>query len=98
MPPAWPQNSVDVLEIFEDSTTGWRTNKYDWNFIQREWDTQKYLSFIIYDNRQSIRNIIHDVYSIVMFHNEDKNACTIYLYGYIDNPKERRRNLRVYGI
>lgn len=40
MPPAWPQNSVDVLEIFEDSTTGWRTNKYDWNFIQREWDTQ----------------------------------------------------------
>jgi len=27
MPPAWPQNSVDVLEIFEDSTTGWRTNK-----------------------------------------------------------------------
>ena len=100
MPPAWPQNSVDVLEIFEDSTTGWRTNKYDWNFIQREWDTQKYLSFIIYDNRQSIRNIIHDVYSIVMFHNEDKNACTIYLYGYIDNPKERDETLEstVYEI
>ena len=88
MPPAWPQNSVDVLEIFEDSTTGWRTNKYDWNFIQREWDTQKYLSFIIYDNRQSIGNVIHDVYSIVMFHNEDKNSCTIYLYGYIEDPTE----------
>lgn len=88
MPPAWPQNSVDVLEIFEDSTTGWRTNKYDWNFIQREWDTQKYLSLIIYDNRQSIENVIYDVYSIVMFHNEDKNDCTIYLYGYIENPTE----------
>lgn len=88
MPPAWPQNSVDVLEIFEDSTTGWRTNKYDWNFIQREWDTQKYLSFIIYDNRQSIENIIYDVYSIVMFHNEDKNTCNIYLYGYSENPAE----------
>ena len=88
MPPAWPQNSVDVLEIFEDSTTGWRTNKYDWNFIQREWDTQKYLSFIIYDNRQSIENIIYDVYSIVMFHNEDKNTCTIYLYGYSEDPAE----------
>lgn len=36
MPPAWPQNSVDVLEIFEDSTTGWRTNRYDWDFIERE--------------------------------------------------------------
>lgn len=36
MPPAWAQNSVDVLEIFEGSTTGWRTNKYDWNFIERE--------------------------------------------------------------
>ena len=35
MPPAWPQNSVDVLEIFEDSSTGWRTNKYDWEFIER---------------------------------------------------------------
>ena len=88
MPPAWPQNSVDVLEIFENSTTGWRTNKYDWNFIQREWDTQKYLSFIIYDNRQSIENIIYDVYSIVMFHNEDKNSCTIYLYGYSEDPAE----------
>ena len=100
MPPAWPQNSVDVLEIFEDSTTGWRTNRYDWDFIEREWDTQKYLSFIIYDNRQSIRNVIHDVYSIVMFHNEDKNACTIYLYGYIDNPKERDETLEstVYEI
>lgn len=100
MPPAWPQNSVDVLEIFEDSTTGWRTNKYDWNFIQREWDTQKYLSFIIYDNRQSIGNVIHDVYSIVMFHNEDKNACTIYLYGYIENPTERDETLEptVYEI
>ena len=89
MPPAWPQNSVDVLEIFEDSTTGWRTNKYDWNFIQREWDTQKYLSFIIYDNRQSIENVIYDVYSIVMFHNEDKNSCTIYLYGYLEATDER---------
>ena len=100
MPPAWPQNSVDVLEIFEESTTGWRTNKYDWNFIQREWGTQKYLSFIIYDNRQSIGNVIHDVYSIVMFHNEDKNACTIYLYGYIENPTERDETLEptVYEI
>ena len=89
MPPAWPQNSVDVLEIFEDSTTGWRTNKYDWNFIEREWDTQKYLSFIIYDNRQSIENVIYDVYSIVMFHNEDKNSCTIYLYGYLEATDER---------
>ena len=89
MPPAWPQNSVDVLEIFEDSTTGWRTNKYDWAFIQREWDTQKYLSFIIYDNRQSIENVIYDVYSIVMFHNEDKNSCTIYLYGYLEATDER---------
>lgn len=35
MPPAWPQNSVDVLEIFEESATGWRTNKYDWEFIER---------------------------------------------------------------
>lgn len=35
MSPAWPQNSVDVLETFEDSTTGWRTNKYDWAFIER---------------------------------------------------------------
>ncbi|MDU6817246.1 MAG: sel1 repeat family protein, partial [Veillonella sp.] len=100
MPPAWPQNSVDVLEIFEDSTTGWRTNKYDWNFIQREWDTQKYLSFIIYDNRQSIENVIYDVYSIVMFHNEDKNNCTIYLYGYIEEPSELDENVdpRVYEI
>ncbi|PQL20750.1 hypothetical protein VCHSUH04_09660 [Veillonella sp. T14073-2] len=89
MPPAWPQNSVDVLEIFEDSTTGWRTNKYDWAFIQHEWDTQKYLSFIIYDNRQSIENVICDVYSIVMFHNEDKNSCTIYLYGYLEATDER---------
>lgn len=92
MPPAWPQNSVDVLEIFEESTTGWRTNKYDWNFIQREWDTQKYLSFIIYDNRQSIENVIYDVYSIVMFHNEDKNSCTIYLYGYLEATDERDEN------
>ena len=92
MPPAWPQNSVDVLEIFEDSTTGWRTNKYDWNFIEREWDTQKYLSFIIYDNRQSIENVIYDVYSIVMFHNEDKNSCTIYLYGYLEATDERDEN------
>ena len=92
MPPAWPQNSVDVLEIFEDSTTGWRTNTYDWNFIQREWDTQKYLSFIIYDNRQSIENVIYDVYSIVMFHNEDKNSCTIYLYGYLEATDERDEN------
>ena len=89
MPPAWPQNSVDVLEIFEDSTTGWRTNKYDWAFIQHEWDTQKYLSFIIYDNRQSIENVIYDVYSIVMFHNEDNNSCTIYLYGYLEATDER---------
>ena len=89
MPPAWPQNSVDVLESFEDSTTGWRTNKYDWAFIQREWDTQKYLSFIIYDNRQSIENVIYDVYSIVMFHNEDNNSCTIYLYGYLEATDER---------
>ena len=89
MPPAWPQNSVDVLEIFEDSTTGWRTNKYDWAFIQHEWDTQKYLSFIIYDNRQSIENVIYDVYSIVRFHNEDKNSCTIYLYGYLEATDER---------
>ena len=89
MPPAWPQNSVDVLEIFEDSTTGWRTNKYDWAFIEHEWDTQKYLSFIIYDNRQSIENVIYDVYSIVMFHNEDKNSCTIYLYGYLEATDER---------
>ena len=88
MPPAWPQNSVDVLEIFEDSTTGWRTNKYDWPFIEREWDTQKYLSFIIYDNRQSIENVIYDVYSIVMYHNEDKNTCNIYLYGYSEDPAE----------
>ena len=92
MPPAWPQNSVDVLEIFEESTTGWRTNKYDWAFIQREWDTQKYLSFIIYDNRQSIENVIYDVYSIVMFHNEDKNSCTIYLYGYLEATDERDEN------
>lgn len=92
MPPAWPQNSVDVLEIFEDSTTGWRTNKYDWAFIEREWDTQKYLSFIIYDNRQSIENVIYDVYSIVMFHNEDKNSCTIYLYGYLEATDERDEN------
>ena len=92
MPPAWPQNSVDVLETFEDSTTGWRTNKYDWAFIQREWDTQKYLSFIIYDNRQSIENVIYDVYSIVMFHNEDKNSCTIYLYGYLEATDERDEN------
>ena len=100
MPPAWPQNSVDVLEIFEDSTTGWRTNKYDWAFIEREWDTQKYLSFIIYDNRQSIENIIYDVYSIVMFHNEDTNSCTIYLYGYIEEPSELDENVdpRVYEI
>lgn len=100
MPPAWPQNSVDVLEIFEDSSTGWRTNKYDWPFIEREWDTQKYLSFIIYDNRQSIENVIYDVYSIVMFHNEDKNSCTIYLYGYIEDPTERDETLdpRVYEI
>jgi len=82
MPTTWPQNSVDVLEIMEDSTTGWRTNKYDWNFIQREWDTQKYLSLGIYDNRQSIENVIDDMHHIVMFHNEDKNSCTIYLYGY----------------
>ena len=92
MPPAWPQNSVDVLEIFEDSTTGWRTNKYDWAFIQHEWDTQKYLSFIIYDNRQSIENVIYDVYSIVMFHNEDNNSCTIYLYGYLEATDERDEN------
>ena len=92
MPPAWPQNSMDVLEIFEESTTGWRTNKYDWNFIQREWDTQKYLSFIIYDNRQSIENVIYDVYSIVMFHNEDKNSCTIYLYGNLEATDERDEN------
>ncbi|BBU35627.1 hypothetical protein VEIS1202513_01480 [Veillonella sp. S12025-13] len=100
MPPAWPQNSVDVLEIFEDSTTGWRTNKYDWNFIQREWDTQKYLSFIIYDNRQSIENVIYDVYSIVMYHNEDKNSCTIYLYGYIEDTSRQDENVdpRVYEI
>ena len=100
MPPAWPQNSVDVLEIFEDSTTGWRTNKYDWNFIQREWDTQKYLSFIIYDNRQSIENVIYDVYSIVMFHNEDKNSCTIYLYGYIEDTSRQDENVdsRVYEM
>ena len=100
MPPAWPQNSVDVLEIFEDSTTGWRTNKYDWNFIEREWDTQKYLSFIIYDNRQSIENVIYDVYSIVMFHNENKNSCTIYLYGYIENTSSQDENVdpRVYEI
>lgn len=49
MPTTWPQNSVDVLEIMEESTTGWRTNTYDWNFIQREWDIQKYLSLGIYD-------------------------------------------------
>ena len=100
MPPAWPQNSVDVLEIFEDSTTGWRTNKYDWAFIQHEWDTQKYLSFIIYDNRQSIENVIYDVYSIVMFHNEDKNSCTIYLYGYLEATDERDENSKptVYEI
>ena len=100
MPPAWPQNSVDVLEIFEDSTTGWRTNKYDWNFIEREWDTQKYLSFIIYDNRQSIENVIYDVYSIVMFHNEDKNSCTIYLYGYIEDTSRQDENVdpRVYKM
>ena len=100
MPPAWPQNSVDVLEIFEDSTTGWRTNKYDWAFIQREWDTQKYLSFIIYDNRQSIENVIYDVYSIVMFHNEDNNSCTIYLYGYLEATDERDENSKptVYEI
>lgn len=93
MPPAWPQNSVDVLEIFEDSTTGWRTNKYDWQFIEREWDTQKYLSFIIYDNRQSIENVIYDVYSIVMFHNEDKNSCSIYLYGYIEDTSRQDENV-----
>lgn len=100
MPPAWPQNSVDVLEIFEASTTGWRTNKYDWQFIEREWDTQKYLSFIIYDNRQSIENIIYDVYSIVMFHNEDKNSCTIYLYGYIEDTSRQDENVdpRVYEM
>ena len=100
MPPAWPQNSVDVLEIFENSTTGWRTNKYDWNFIEREWDTQKYLSFIIYDNRQSIENIIYDVYSIVMFHNEDKNSCTIYLYGYVEDTSRQDENVdpRVYEM
>lgn len=100
MPPAWPQNSVDVLEIFEDSTTGWRTNKYDWAFIQREWDTQKYLSFIIYDNRQSIENVIYDVYSIVMFHNEDKNSCTIYLYGYLEDTSRQDENVEptVYEI
>ena len=100
MPPAWPQNSVDVLEIFEDSTTGWRTNKYDWNFIEREWDTQKYLSFVIYDNRQSIENVIYDVYSIVMFHNEDTNSCTIYLYGYIEDTSRQDENVdpRVYEI
>ena len=100
MPPAWPQNSVDVLEIFEDSTTGWRTNKYDWPFIEREWDTQKYLSFIIYDNRQSIENVIYDVYSIVMFHNEDKNSCTIYLYGYIEDTSRQDENVEptVYEI
>ncbi|MBS5148190.1 MAG: sel1 repeat family protein [Veillonella sp.] len=100
MPPAWPQNSVDVLEIFEDSTTGWRTNKYDWAFIEREWDTQKYLSFIIYDNRQSIENVIYDVYSIVMFHNEDKNSCTIYLYGYIEDTSRQDENVdpRVYEM
>lgn len=100
MPPAWPQNSVDVLEIFEDSSTGWRTNKYDWQFIEREWDTQKYLSFIIYDNRQSIENIIYDVYSIVMFHNEDKNSCTIYLYGYIEDTSRQDENVdpRVYEM
>ena len=100
MPPAWPQNSVDVLEIFEDSTTGWRTNKYDWPFIEREWDTQKYLSFIIYDNRQSIENVIYDVYSIVMFHNEDKNSCTIYLYGYIEDTSRQDENVdpRVYEM
>ena len=100
MPPAWPQNSVDVLEIFEDSTTGWRTNRYDWNFIEREWDTQKYLSFVIYDNRQSIENVIYDVYSIVMFHNEDKNSCTIYLYGYIEDTSRQDENVdpRVYEI
>ncbi|MDU2556344.1 MAG: sel1 repeat family protein [Veillonella sp.] len=100
MPPAWPQNSVDVLEIFEDSTTGWRTNKYDWQFIEREWDTQKYLSFIIYDNRQSIENVIYDVYSIVMFHNEDKNSCTIYLYGYIEDTSRQDENVdpRVYEM
>ena len=100
MPPAWPQNSVDVLEIFEDSTTGWRTNRYDWNFIQREWDTQKYLSFIIYDNRQSIENIIYDVNSIVMFHNEDKNSCTIYLYGYVEDTSRQDETVdpRVYEM
>ena len=100
MPPAWPQNSVDVLEIFEDSTTGWRTNKYDWPFIEREWDTQKYLSFIIYDNRQSIENVIYDVYSIVMFHNEDKNSCTIYLYGYVEDTSRQDENVdpRVYEM
>ena len=100
MPPAWPQNSVDVLEIFEDSTTGWRTNKYDWAFIQREWDTQKYLSFVIYDNRQSIENVIYDVYSIVMFHNEDKDSCTIYLYGYLEDTSRQDENVEptVYEI
>ena len=100
MPPAWPQNSVDVLEIFEESTTGWRTNKYDWDFIEREWDTQKYLSFTIYDNRQSIENVIYDVYSIVMFHNEDKNSCTIYLYGYNEDTSEPGETLEptVYEI
>ena len=100
MPPAWPQNSVDVLEIFEDSTTGWRTNRYDWNFIEREWDTQKYLSFVIYDNRQSIENVIYDVYSVVMFHNEDKNSCTIYLYGYIEDTSRQDENVdpRVYEM
>ena len=48
----------------------------------------KILSFIIYDNRQSIENVIYDVYSIVMFHNEDKNTCNIYLYGYSEDPAE----------
>ena len=91
---------VDVLEIFEDSTTGWRTNKYDWPFIEREWDTQKYLSFIIYDNRQSIENVIYDVYSIVMYHNEEKNSCTIYLYGYIEDTSRQDENVdpRVYEM
>ena len=45
MPPAWPQNSVDVLEIFGDSTTGWRTNKYDWRSSNANGIHKKYLSF-----------------------------------------------------
>ena len=35
-----------------------------------------------------------------MFHNEDKNTCTIYLYGYIEDPAERDETLEptVYEI